>query len=395
MASFSTTNPSDFVDAAACGDLDSIKGYLADSSYPATMINHVDKDGRSAFHYSCLNDDVPLLKTLLADDRVDVVLTSPKGDTALHMASLYAALEAMKLLFSDGRVDVNAQNKYGETALHLAAGSGDKGASKAAQLLLSMGNASLTVRDKWGRGPVDVSYDNAENSLVKTLTTYLEENKDIKEEVERITKEYKEESEKPVYSDTANKNAKAAILKGLGGGVPGLLGGIGGIKLKKTVTKEKTMFSKTEGKAGTAGVGSKTATELSDGRKALSKLIDFPGDVEEIKTHLEKPEEVDPNGPDAYGLCAIHKFASWNKTVLLELLIPKLEPALINTPDKEGKTALHWAVEMASVAAVKCLVANGADVEAKDGKGRTVGFILENAGESGIIERLKKAVKGE
>jgi len=78
------------------------------------------------------------------------------------MASLYAALEAMKLLFSDGRINVDSQNKYGETALHLAAGSGDKGAAKAAQMLLTSGGASLTVKDKWGRGPVDVSYDNAE-----------------------------------------------------------------------------------------------------------------------------------------------------------------------------------------------------------------------------------------
>jgi ankyrin repeat protein len=178
------------------------------------------------------------------------------------------------------------------------------------------------------------------------------------------------------------------------GGPCGLLSGIGGIKLKKIVTKEKTMFSSSEGNVG-QGAGSATATSLSDGRKALSKLVDFPGDVEEIKKHLEDEGGVDPNGPDAYGLCAIHKFASWNKTVLLEMLIPKLPEWGLETKDKDGKTALHWAVEMASVASVKKLVGSGCDVEAKDGKGRTVGFILDNAGDSGVIERLKKAVTGE
>jgi len=75
MSSFSQA---EFVDAAACGDLDAIKSYLADSSFPASMINHVDKDGRSAFHYSCLNDDVPLLTLLLKDERANVTLLSPK-----------------------------------------------------------------------------------------------------------------------------------------------------------------------------------------------------------------------------------------------------------------------------------------------------------------------------
>ena len=125
MASFADS-PSQFVDASACGDTDAVVSFLADASFSASSINYVDKDGRSSFHYACLNDDVPLLKILLADARVDVVLTSPKGETALHMASLYAALSAMKLLFEDGRIDPNAQNNFGETALHLAAGSGDK-----------------------------------------------------------------------------------------------------------------------------------------------------------------------------------------------------------------------------------------------------------------------------
>ena len=232
--------------------------------------------------------------------------------------------------------------------------------------------------------------------MVKTLTTYLQENPAVKLKVDEITKSYKEESQKPVYNDEANKIAKKAILGSLGGGLGGgLLGGIGGIKLKKVETKEKTMFSKSEGKVGSAGAGSKTATSLSDGRKALSKLVDFPGDVDEITRHLDDPSSVDPDGPDAYGLCAIHKFASWNKTVLLDLLLPKLSPGGIDRKDKEGKTALHWAVEMASVAAVKSLVKNGADAEAKDGKGRTVMYILENAGESGVVERLKGAVKGQ
>ena len=75
-----------------------------DAAVSSDIINAIDKDGRSAFHYACLNDDIPLLTVLLADPRVDVQLKSPKGETAVHMASLYAALEALKLLVKDGRL---------------------------------------------------------------------------------------------------------------------------------------------------------------------------------------------------------------------------------------------------------------------------------------------------
>jgi len=140
----------EFVDAAACGDLDGVKLCLADPIFPAATINKVDKDGRSAFHYGCLNDDVPLLTVLFADQRVDTKLTTPNGDAALHLSSLYAALSAMRMLIDNG-AELNAQNKYGETALHLVAGSGDKGARDAAKLLLERG-AGLTTVDKWKRG---------------------------------------------------------------------------------------------------------------------------------------------------------------------------------------------------------------------------------------------------
>ena len=113
---------SSFVDAAACGDVDSLKEMLQNDNLTADTINAVDKDGRSAFHYACLNDDVIVLDILLKDSRVDVLLKSRNGDSGLHMASLYAALEAMKMLFADGRIPLNTKNKYEETPLHLCAG---------------------------------------------------------------------------------------------------------------------------------------------------------------------------------------------------------------------------------------------------------------------------------
>ena len=102
--------------------------YLADPAFPSASINLVDKDGRSAFHYACLNDDKNLLTILLADERVDIGLRTPNQDTCFHLAALYSSLQALAILKEDGRSKhfINAQNKFGETALHLCAGSGDK-----------------------------------------------------------------------------------------------------------------------------------------------------------------------------------------------------------------------------------------------------------------------------
>lgn len=167
-------------------------------------------------------------------------------------------------------------------------------------------------------------------------------------------------------------------------------GGLGAIKLKKTDTVLKSMFKAGEGQVKTA------QTPVSDGapkddRRALSKLIDFPGDFEEIRRYLESGE-INPAGVDAYGLTALHKFASWNKTDYLDLLLPHLSAEQLEARCPEGKTALHYSVEMASVAAVKTLVAAGVDLEAVDGKGRTVRSILDGSQPSGIIDRLKNAL---
>ena len=323
-----------FVDAAACGDLDEVKHLLTDAGLAASTINAIDKDGRSAFHYACLNDDAPLLRVLLADARVDVHLRSPRGDTGLHMAALYAAQEALKLLFADGRADVNAANGFRETPLHLCAGSGDKGAAAAAGLLLANG-ASMTLTDQWGRAPKTVSHDNAENPLVAVFDAHLADKPALVAELERLRLAYDAMNKKKEHNDEANRAAKKSIF-----------GQLGAVKLKKATTVEKKMFR--------AGEGATTATAASrptDGRTALSKLVDFPGDLAAIAAHLENPAKIDPAGADAYGLTALHKFASWNKSEYLQLLIPKLAKQDLDAPDPYGKTALHWAVEMASVAA--------------------------------------------
>lgn len=178
------------------------------------------------------------------------------------------------------------------------------------------------------------------------------------------------------------RSQKAGMLAGLGGALKGL----------KPVKDQKIkhMFTAAEGKVTDKPKGK----DLRFARKVLSKLVDFPGDIEEIRKYLADPN-IDAGGKDAYGLTALHKFASWNKVELLELLVPKLSEPELNAQDPDGKTALHWACEMASVAAVTFLV-NIPEVnrKIKDKKGRTPNDILDGGDGGAIVERVKKALNG-
>ena len=399
------------MDAAACGDLDEVKRLLLlEPKISAELINQVDKDGKSAFHYACLNDDVNLLNILLTDGRVDVALTSRNGDNAFHMIALYSSLEALKALTVDGRVNINGQNRYLETPLHLCAGSGDKSAAKTGEMLLNAG-ASLTIVDKWKRTPIDVSKDNSENPLIAVFQSYLEDrtrcSEEVYNEVMRLSAEYKQETnrlnqqqldddelklirkktaaltlfgiktENNNSSDSSNNNTSA-----------GIFGGIGGIKLRKTDTVLKTMFKANEGNV----TSNNPAIRNLDSRTSLSKIIEFPGDLEQIKAHVLNKDKINPAGADAYGITALHKFASWNKTDYLDVLLPHLtaEEREMKCPD--GKTAIHYAVEMASVAALKTLVAANVNTHAKNKSGLTVYDILNCGPPTGVIARLKNAL---
>lgn len=70
---------------------------------------------------------------------------------------------------------------------------------------------------------------------------------------------------------------------------------LGGVKLKKTNTAVKSMF-----KAGEGATTAKATAPSGDGRKALSKLVDFPGDLKEVTKHLADPT-INPAGADARG----------------------------------------------------------------------------------------------
>eukprot|EP00466_Bigelowiella_natans_P021259 jgi/Bigna1/145432/aug1.99_g20140 len=93
------------------------------------------------------------------------------------------------------------------------------------------------------------------------------------------------------------------------------------------------------------------------GHKAvLEALVVLKADVNAVDKWGRTPLKA---GKDMFGLTALHKFASWNKTDLIEAIAPHLTGPQFNqqTP-KEKDTALHLAVKMGAARAVFMLVSS-------------------------------------
>eukprot|EP00121_Abeoforma_whisleri_P010897 Awhi_evm1s10049 len=78
----------------------------------------------------------------------------------------------------------------------------------------------------------------------------------------------------------------------------------------------------------------------------LSKMIEFPGDVEEMKRLIDE-EQVHPGGTDMFGWTALHKASSWNNVEMINILLNCLTTLEINAkggPDLN--TALHCCIDM-------------------------------------------------
>lgn len=115
------------------------------------------------------------------------------------------------------------------------------------------------------------------------------------------------------------------------------------VTLKQTTPSEKHIFSsvaqddvggriKSEQSPTTDTITMASFTYTSSPRQSLSKLVEFPGDVDCVRQMLEcqSPCAVDPAGKDMFGVAAIHKFSSWNKVDLLKLLVPHLTTDALN-----------------------------------------------------------------
>jgi ankyrin repeat protein len=119
--------------------------YQASANLDAT-----DKNGNTALHQFCSNDDSTLVGTLLSLE-ADPCLRNKLGRTPLHSACLYSSHTCIQLLLRRGCVDMlNDTDIHGWTALHLTVFKNDHAGSLA---LLKYG-ALPNIKDQIGRTPL-------------------------------------------------------------------------------------------------------------------------------------------------------------------------------------------------------------------------------------------------
>ena len=337
----------DLIAAAAAGDAKGVQRLLSERA-SSTLVNQVDSSGKTALHYACQNGDVRVLTLLLESPFTELHLTCPNGNTALHLAALSSARDVIALLCSDGRCNSDCRNKFGETPLHLVAAQGCAAAPETATLLLHLG-AHLSIVDKWGRTPLDVSREHAEAHITAVFESYLKDDNACTSEEREIVRLCTEKYQAQCATQSVQREGARPLH---------VIPSISDVRLKPTETVCRSIFSDSAISTVRPSTG-----RSSVHKKTLSKMVEYPGSLERICALLLAGDKVDPAGTDAFGLTALHKFSVWNNCEYIELLLPHLTIADIQRKCPAGKTALVHAVDAGAKDAVKMLTDLGGNEE--------------------------------
>ncbi|MDP2652587.1 MAG: ankyrin repeat domain-containing protein [Candidatus Omnitrophota bacterium] len=104
------------------------------------------------------------------------------------------------------------------------------------------------------------------------------------------------------------------------------------------------------------------------GQKPLHEAA-LGGNIGIIGLLIDKGADI--KEPDGHGLTVVHDAAMEGNMEALNLFL-KRDPSLLKMTDKRGATPLHYAASRGNLEAVEKLLAEGADINAKDRCGRTV-----------------------
>ncbi len=122
--------------------------------------------------------------------------------------------------------------------------------------------------------------------------------------------------------------------------------------------------------------------------------MEYPGDITKLKDMIDKPDAFNAAGKDMFGWCAIHKFASWNKVDLLEVILNPgiLSPADVNdTSNPDGFSVVHCCVDNGAIQSLNLLLRDSRVVrDANDKKGRSPLQLAREKGDHRFVDLLEK-----
>ena len=350
--------PADIWEAAAKGDVEAIKAFLAKDN----KIDDQNKNGYSILHVSIRSGQAVVAEFALANG-VDINLRSNSKKAPLHYAAQYNRVTMAKQLV-EAKADLTAKDKKGRTALDLATGEVKR---ELANYLRSVG-----VTSKSDEAAAKSIYVAAKIGSIDAIKKHLEAGVDV---------------------NSLNKNKQTALHFAASAGQ--LDAAVVLLEAKADVTVadkyQKTALHYS------ARNGHKATTTLLLEKDALINAKDeknkTPLDYAVTKKRTEVIELLRSKG----GKTAKEQLAAENIFAAaevgdLEAIKKHLEGGVdVNGANKGGYTALHMAVRRGQKEAVALLLEKGANVNAER-KGKTP---LEFAGKNEEIAALLREKGGK
>eukprot|EP00727_Mastigamoeba_balamuthi_P012830 m51a1_g817 hypothetical protein (348) ;mRNA; r:692639-693726 len=244
-----------------------------------------------------------------------------RGATALHHAAVNGSVRVLRVFAECPDAPWLAANEWGETCLHVAAAAGLARSHPAVATMLERAPELALARDKWGRAAFE-SGAAAVPAAAPQSAAGLKG--DLEAEFMRMREQWSR-------------------------------------RARRVDVVERGMFADRGSGAAPAVPAAAKSPACAAQRRALSKMVEYPGDPAAVAEALARPGDVDPCGRDMFGLSALHKFSSWDKADLVAMLLPHLSPDDVNARGGDGRqTALEMAVEMRAMRAVRVLLESAA-----------------------------------
>ena len=374
--------PADIWQAAAKGDVEAIKGFLAKGN----NINDQNKDGYSILHVAIRSDQAVVAEFALANS-ADINLRSNSKKTPLHYAAQYNRLALAKQLV-EAKADLAAKDKKGRTALDLATGEAkrelanylraagvtsksDEAAAKSIYVAAKIGSSEALKKHL--EAGVDVNSLNkhkqtalhfaASAGQLDAVGLLLEAEADVT---------FADKYQKTALHYAARNGHKATTALLLEKGAP--------INAKDEKNKTPLDYAVTKKRTEVIELlrakGGKAAKELAAAENIFAAAE--VGDLEAIRKHLEGGVDVDAVNKQGY--TALHMAVRRGQKDAVALLLEK--DANVNA-ERKGKTPLEFAGKNEEIAAL---------LREKGGKTskeiKAAGSIFE-AAQNGLVDAVK------
>ena len=297
------------LELAQRGDLSTLRTILGNTTSAKAfgLVSVSDDKGFTPLHWSCYFDEGDCCEVLLSLGHSDMAQRTTRGCTALHIASVAGSLRALPVLLSRPQAAhaLDVSNEWGETALHLSSAARNVVVVK---LLLEAG-ASASVKDRWGRTPLDVC---VQHGSYDELLAVFEEHGATASSFAPIP-----EAPAPVLHGTIVAELMARLQ------IPKVPTPDGSVTIERSifssapvsgsiaVSSDGAVSSLLDGAVGAEAVHRAPVTSCAASTtRALSKLVEYPGDPSAL-TALLNDDTVDAGGKDMFGVTALMKFSAW------------------------------------------------------------------------------------